>query len=255
MTNVPALLTLYRQLHLYVGLLDEVDTPHARSLCMAMASAGESKRAAQFVHERHRRQFLLAHGLVRAALSKVVPEVAPAEWDFLADHYGRPYIVAPVGAGSLHFSLSHTEGCVACAISTCESVGVDVQATENFDAFLDIAEGSFSLNEIAALLRAPPQERQDLFFDLWTLKEAYIKARGMGLHLPLDGFSIMIGLGTSIGITFSPGFGDSADRWRFSRVLPSPRHKLAIADGSGLPGGLAVINQPWPLPSKSSREV
>jgi 4'-phosphopantetheinyl transferase len=252
MTGVPALATLDRHLHLYVGLLDEVDTPHVRSLCAAMASAAESKRAAGFVHEQHRRQFLLAHGFLRAALSKVVPEVAPAEWDFLADHYGRPFIVAPVGAGSLHFSLSHTEGCVACTISTCESVGVDVQVTENFDGLLDLAESTFSRNEIAALLRAPPQERQDLFFDLWTLKEAYIKARGMGLHLPLDSFSITIGSGTSIGITFPPGVGDSAARWRFSRASPSPRHKLAIADGSGLSGGLAVITQPWPLPSISS---
>jgi 4'-phosphopantetheinyl transferase len=141
-----------------------------------------------------------------------------------------------------------TEGLVACVISPCEAVGVDVEATDRCNSPLAIAEHFFSPDEIKALLGLPPREQTDRFYDYWTLKEAYIKARGMGLRLPLDRFSMLVGLDRRIEITFAPDFGDDADRWYFFQVSPSRRHRLAVADGSGLPGGLPIIFQAWPLP-------
>jgi 4'-phosphopantetheinyl transferase len=101
--------------------------------------------------EQHRRQFALSHGLVRAAPSRLVPAIHPAAWCFEPDRYGRPMIAGPVGAGLLHFSLSHTRGCVACVISPFRAVGVDVEETSRRDRLLAIAEHCFSSEEVATL--------------------------------------------------------------------------------------------------------
>jgi 4'-phosphopantetheinyl transferase superfamily protein len=96
-----------------------------------------------------------------------------------------------------------------------------------------------------------PYRRQDLvdrFFDCWTLREAYLKARGMGLSLPLDQFSIFISSNQTVEIRFAPGVSDDARRWRFMKSSPSLGHRLAVADGSGLPGGLPIVVRPWPFP-------
>jgi 4'-phosphopantetheinyl transferase len=106
---------------------------------------------------------------------------------------------------------------------------------------------SFSPQEIAILRTLRLPARIDRFFEYWTLKEAYVKARGMGLSLPLNQFSILISSNHNIRITFAPSVSDDPQRWRFTLKSPSPRHKLAIADGSGLPGGLPIVVQPSPL--------
>lgn len=234
-------------IHLYLGLLDDVDRPHIRDACLAILSQDERERTERFVLERHRRQFLLAHGLVRVALSRHVAAVSPTAWSFVTDRYGRPFVASPQTDRRLYFSLSHTEGCVACAISTTKCVGIDVEATDRACSHLAIAEFAFSPAEVAALRALPPDEQPDRFFDYWTLKEAYIKARGMGLHLPLDQFSIIIAAERKIEISFVPGFDDDTRRWRFMQTSPAHRIKLAVADGSGHHGGLPVIIQPWPL--------
>jgi 4'-phosphopantetheinyl transferase len=234
--------------HLYCGLLDTVDTPAARSVSMATLSRAEKQRVGRCTHEFKQRQYVLAHGLVRAALSRVEPAVDAADWIFHINRYGRPLIVGPVGTRQLHFSMSHTEGCIACAISPCEAVGVDVEKIGRTVSVLAIAETWFSAVEVAALRALPPAEQTDRFFDNWTLKEAYLKARGMGLNLPLDQFSISVQPGHNIRIEFAPGFEDVPTRWHFTRGRPSQLHRLAIADGSGVPGGLPIVTEPWPLP-------
>src|SRR4051794_40261265 len=105
------------RIELYFGLIDAVDTPQAYKTCFASLSPSERQRAECFVFERHRRQYIFAHGLLRIALSSFVPEVEPSDWRFMANRYGRPFILTPTIPTTLHFSLSHTEGCVACVVS------------------------------------------------------------------------------------------------------------------------------------------
>ena len=112
---------------------------------------------------------------------------------------------------------------------------------------------TFSLEEIDALRNVSPSELVDRFFDYWTLKEAYLKARGVGLNLPLDQFSILISSGQKIGIRFMPGMADDPRRWHFTRCTASARYRLAIADGSGVAGGLPLVVQPWPANRMVSR--
>ena len=143
-------------------------------------------------------------------------------------------------------SLSHTEGCIACVVSGCEAVGVDVENVHARLPLLEIAASHFSAEEIDALQGLHPDNVADGFFDYWTLKEAYLKARGIGISLPLNRFSMLISP-DKIGIRFGPGMSDDSEKWHFTRSSPSAKHRLAIADGSGMADGLPIVVQPWPL--------
>jgi 4'-phosphopantetheinyl transferase len=232
-------------IHIFLGSLDDVDIPDIRSACAELLCPGERQQAERFTSDRRRREYVLAHGLVRAALSRFAPEVAPPAWRFARSRYGRPFIASPQSGEPLHFSLSHTDGFVACAVSSCERIGIDVETTDRQTAHLEIARTFFSSAELACLMSLPPAQQKDRFFDIWTLKEAYVKARGMGLQLGLDRFSIHVTPPRKLAITFSRDFGDDPKSWRFSLFSPSPRHRLAVAGGSGR--SLPLVFQPWPV--------
>jgi 4'-phosphopantetheinyl transferase len=106
----------------------ELATPRRRTYaaCFGTLCSAEKQRAQRLAFEHHRRQLIFARGL-RLALSSSAPQVKPSEWSFVANHYGRPCVAAPAIAQTLYFSLSHTEGCVACVASGCETVGFDVE--------------------------------------------------------------------------------------------------------------------------------
>jgi 4'-phosphopantetheinyl transferase len=234
-------------IHVFLGSLDDVDISDIQSACTELLCASERQQAERFTSDRRRREYVLAHGLVRAALSRFAPQVAPTAWRFTRNRYGRPFISLPQTAEPLHFSLSHTDGFVACAVSPCERVGIDVEATDRPAAYLEIASAFFSTAELADLMSLPPAQQKERFFDIWTLKEAYAKARGMGLQLRLDQFSMHFAPQRKPRITFSRDLPDGPESWRFSQFSPSPRHRLAVADGSGC--GLPLISQPWPIRS------
>ena len=234
-------------IELYVGLIEAIGTEEILEACRTPLSAEEQHRAGRFVQERHRRLYIFAHGLLRFALSNWAPAVGPADWSFAADRHGRPFVAGPIVAEPVYFSLSHTEGCVACVISRVEAVGVDVERVEPRDSLWETAQQVFAAEEIATMRGLPPGAFIDRFFDCWTLKEAYLKARGLGLRLPLDQFAIEPS-GARIAISFTREIDDDARRWHFTSCSPSAQHRLAIADGSGTPGGLPIVMRPWPVP-------
>ncbi|MBR0831013.1 4'-phosphopantetheinyl transferase superfamily protein [Bradyrhizobium manausense] len=234
---------------LHVWLIEAVDSDEAREACRAMLSANERQRADRFVFERHRREFIHAHGMLRLALSQAAPDVAPSDWSFATGPHGRPYVAGPARPMALHFNLTHTEGCVACVVSGHEAVGVDVEQITPRRARMETAEGVFSPDELASLRDIATDQFVSRFFDYWTLKEAYLKARGIGLHLlPLDRFSMRLGA-DGVGIHFDPEIDDDPRKWRFTQSSPSPVHRLAVADGSGVAGGLAIRTHS-PLPPR-----
>jgi 4'-phosphopantetheinyl transferase len=236
------------RIELYIGLLDAVDTAQGHTTCFATLSLPERRRAQRFALRCHQRQYVFAHGLLRFALSNYVPQIGPSEWSFEIDQYGRPFVAAPAIARNVYFSLSHTEGCVTCILSGHKAIGVDVEHVRERVFLIETARSTFSSEEIDTLRALSPNEFADRFFDYWTLKEAYLKARGSGLNFPLDKFSILIS-SNEIGIRFMPGVTKDSWRWHFSKSSPSPSHRLAIADGSGVTGGLPIILRPWPLPT------
>jgi len=150
----------------------------------SVLDAEERARAARFALERDRIDFVVAHGLLRRVLARCTGQTARA-LQFSVGAHGRPEL-APRG---VRFSLSHTRGLVGCAITAANDVGFDIEAVRA-PAPLEMAEQVFTAAERLALEGRPPQQRDDHFYALWTLKESYIKGRGMGLALPLHSFTV-----------------------------------------------------------------
>jgi 4'-phosphopantetheinyl transferase len=221
----------------HVDLLDPAAPDAAARLeeYRALLSADERERMARFVLDRDRRRFLLTRALVRTTLSRYAP-VAPGGWAFIANVHGRPEILdRPRGVPDLRFNLSHTEGLIACAVTIGREVGIDV---EHIGRRLthDVAGRFFAPREVRDLHALPADAQPKVFFDYWTLKEAYIKARGLGLALPLGDFAFT--LGDTPAITFEPSLQDDPATWQFAQAWPTPQHRLGLAvrrEGADLP--------------------
>lgn len=190
-------------------------------------SRDEQQKLGRFTLEAPRLQYLTARAMLRTTLSRYA-DVDPRSWIFAANAYGRPRIAAPAVDGNLHFNVSHCDGLVAIAVARTEDIGIDV---ENVTRRLDIdrlAPFVFADAECAALATVPAADRRDHFFAYWTLKEAYVKARGMGLSLDLKGCAFELADPHPL-VTFNARCPDASSRWRFWRYSLVPRFALALA--------------------------
>ena len=199
-----------------------------RQRLRAFLSDEERDREQRFHFDEDRLAFLVAHGLVRMALSRYAA-VAPVEWTFSADSYGKPSVATP--ASTLSFSLSHTRRLVACAVVRGRPVGVDVEDASR-PAPLEIAERYFVPEERRDICATDPDQRTRRFFEYWTLKEAYVKACGLGLSLPLDRFEFRRDAEGSWRIAFAPPPLDDEAAWWF-HAWSTPTHQAAIALRTG----------------------
>jgi len=188
-------------------------------------SACEMERFQRFRLDRDRQLFLVAHALLRSTLS-LYADVEPAAWQFRAGSHARPEIVAP--RVPLRFSLAHTSGMAACAVTLEHDIGIDVEEISG-DARMEVADRCFSLAELADLGRVSADRRAARFFEYWTLKEAYLKARGVGLSVPLDGFSLRQDVDNSWRIIFESPMNDDPARWSFWSRRVGESHQAALA--------------------------
>ncbi len=216
---------------------DEPEAWTQQEAYRALLSPDEHERMARLVFERDRRSFLITRALVRTMLSRYAP-VRPAAWAFIENVHGRPEILdRPRGVPDLRFNLSHTDGLIACAVTIGREVGVDVEHTRRRLTH-DVAGRFFAPREVTDLKALPADQQDTVFFDYWTLKEAYIKARGFGLALPLADFAFTLAPPSAPRITFEPSLEDDPATWQFVQDWPTPVHRLALAvrrDGPDLP--------------------
>jgi len=214
-----------------LGAPEEADDARA-TRALALLDADERARLSRLRDGADARRYLFAHALARTMLTRYAPEVPPEGWRFRLGAHGRPEIADAPGA--LRFNLSHTAGLVACAVAHGRDVDVGVDVEHLYprgwgdEACLEIAAAHFAPAEAAALAAAPADARRALFFELWTLKEAYAKARGFGLALPLASFSFEPRT-PEVRLRCAPDVDEDPDGWRFERLRPTPRHALAVA--------------------------
>lgn len=182
----------------------------------------------RFDHDRH--LYLVAHALNRVVLSRYSTGVDPAMWRFVTNEYGRPELAPSMPfANRLRFNISHTHGLVACIVTDGIDCGVDVEQTRPMDDLWAIARSVFAERELADLRTLQVLDQEPRFYDYWTLKESYIKARGMGLSLPLQAFSFRFANGELQGVQFDASLNDDATHWQFQVAqAASEDHKLAI---------------------------
>jgi 4'-phosphopantetheinyl transferase len=195
---------------------------------VAFLASDEIDRYRRYLAPEAAQTFLAARVLLRSILSSYVG-LEPEAWRFEANPWGRPRIANPGTPSGLFFNLSHKPGFVACLVGSGRDLGVDVEdLSVNRPHLFQIVERFFSPSE-AAGLRALPAERQaQRFYELWTLKEAYIKARGLGLSLGLSRFSFSVE-GDRALVRFDPGFDDDPGTWDFRLFRLRSPHLISTA--------------------------
>lgn len=192
-------------------------------VCEAVLSEDEKKRLQTLRFERHRREYLTTRALLRTALSRGTI-ITPDTWRFAENAYGKPAIVPDCG---LRFNLSNCLELVVCAISNGHEVGVDLEPFERGAEIASIADTVFSRLECEQIEDLPQRDQADRALTLWTLKEAYVKARGKGLSLALRDFSFVFDVTGDIHLEIASHLEDKSERWRFC-LLDLAQHRLAL---------------------------
>jgi 4'-phosphopantetheinyl transferase len=199
-----------------------LDGAAERALALTCLSDTEAEHAATIDLPLARNEFLAARMLARVALASCLG-IPPQRIEFVRGVAGKPKIGAPRAEPAVRFNLSHTRGLVACAVTRIGDIGVDVEEVRAVP--LDVAETLFAPPEIEALRALPSDERQEAAAVLWTLKEAFVKARGDGLSLPLDAFAI----GHAPPRLLPWGaLRRETTRWRLACLSPTQTHRLAV---------------------------
>jgi 4'-phosphopantetheinyl transferase len=197
------------------------------SAYLQLLSEPEQAQWRRFLVNDARLQYLVTRALVRTTLSRYA-DVPARAWQFETNAYGRPHISQPLASFNLRFNLSNTTGLVACAVATDCEIGIDVENTKRTVDADELAPTVFAPAELADFREAGLEDRRDRFFSYWTLKESYIKARGMGLSLPLDAFWFELG-GASPLLCVTDRCPDIPGRWRFYQHAPTSEHMMAVA--------------------------
>jgi 4'-phosphopantetheinyl transferase len=255
-----------KPIHLWYAHPEDL-TEAVTQACAPLLSEDERAQWQTFRFDRHRREYLTTRALVRTALSHYHP-LAPEAWRFETNPYGKPTVDPDCG---LRFNLSNSPGLVVCLIAQGAEVGVDAEAIERAEKVSELAPEVLSPLELVQLeaLRGP--ERLDRVLSLWTLKEAYIKARGVGLSLPLNKISFLFGGVEGIRMELDPSLGtEPGSRWQFCLVKHAGHCIALMAEWANVPElqvwearpllapptRLAAVGELWfPVSTVSSRAL
>jgi 4'-phosphopantetheinyl transferase len=210
--------------HLRIVRLEASEENFQRSL--AWLSADETARAKRFYFERHSRAFILGRAALRALLASYLG-IPPAEVRFLYGPQGKPALADP--SSSLRFNVTNSGNLAAYAFTTGCEIGIDVEKHRTLHDFENIARRFFSPEETAELLELPSAEKTTAFFNCWSRKEAYIKAMGGGLSIPLDSFRVTLRPGVDARMVSIGGSEDAGRRWTLKAFDPAPEYAGAIA--------------------------
>ena len=203
----------------------------------SVLSDDELAQYRRFHFARDARDYAAAHALLRHTLSRDGDRV-PEQWRFDRTTKGKPFLI-DAGDAPASFSLSHTHGMVACAVTNGADVGVDVECIDRDVNTADIAARFFAPAETVHLMQLDADARRDRFFDLWTLKEAIVKALGTGMAMSLNRLAFAVGDEGVVGLE-APADVDAA-AWQFGLFAPSPRHRLAVASRKPRSGSARLI--------------
>jgi 4'-phosphopantetheinyl transferase len=223
----PADLTLSSaEVHVWRAALDPVMECVER--LQRSLSVDERQRAARFYFPRDRRRFIVARGILRDILGRYL-RVPPPDVQFCYSAYGKPALANGPDEDVLRFNLSHSHETALFAITRGREIGVDIEYLRREIACEEIAERFFSAQERADLRALPAALKQQAFFNCWTRKEAYIKAHGEGLSLPLDQFDVSLAPGEPAALLATRSDPDEALRWSLQALATGPCYIAAVA--------------------------
>jgi 4'-phosphopantetheinyl transferase len=191
----------------------------------AVLDAEERSRAEAFRFERDRRSFVAAHAALRLLLEEHYGRPAAA-WRFARETLGRPVIADPPPGRDPRISLTHTHGLAAAAVCEGREIGVDAERIDPARVDPEALDAFLAAEEAEVVRATPAAERVERFFAFWTLREALLKARGLGLTQPLSSFALAL---SPDRLTRTDPALLPRGIWRFERRRPSPEHLLALA--------------------------
>ncbi len=164
---------------------------------------------------------------MRQTLSRY-SDTPAADWRFAVGAHGKPSVAAP--AFPLAFNLSHTRGLAAVAVAPAGRVGCDVEHTGRRGRLEAIARRFFTPAELVTFEGLDEAGKRSRFFDIWTLKEAYTKARGLGFHLPTTSYAVLGGQGGALALRVAARAEEpTPEIWRFHLGQLGAHHRVALA--------------------------
>lgn len=232
---------LAREAHVWFTVPEAVRDHATLADCRAILCDEERERYRRFLFPADRHRFLVSHALVRRVLSRYL-DLAPADWTFHNGPHGRPEISNP-GLPALRFNLTHTDGLAACIVTLGNECGIDAERVTARHNPVGVAQRMFSAPEAGQVQRLDGREQLECFFRGWTLREAYVKARGIGISFPTRKLHFVIDERENIQVRFADGIDDTGRRWQFQLLYPTPQHIAALALGLDDVGDRKIVSR------------
>jgi 4'-phosphopantetheinyl transferase len=214
------------EVHVWRAALDQA-MPQVQSLLCTL-TPGERARASRFHFHKDREHFIVARGLLRTILGRYL-NVRPGRLRFRYSLYGKPSLAEEFGGDTLRFNVSHSRGLALYALTRDREIGVDLEYIDPDLAHEQIAERFFSPREVIMLRALPTDTQKEAFFNCWSRKEAYVKAVGDGLAIPLDQFDVSLAPQEPAQILSIRGDPQGAARWTLKRLMPAKGYVGALA--------------------------
>jgi len=207
-----------------------LDPPASRLQTLKHTLAPEERsRASQFRFAIHSTRFIAARGILREILGRYLGR-EPRSVRFAYNGYGKPFLVEEAGDDPIFFNVTHSEDLALYAFTRLGDIGIDVeQITAEAKDYENLARRFFSAAELQQLHAVPPEHHQTAFFNGWTRKEAYIKARGLGLSLDLRLFDVVLTPGMSAALLATRETRQEPSRWSLHALAPGPGFIAALA--------------------------
>ena len=206
------------EVHIWLGALDV--QPKRLLELRAVLQPDEVARADRLLQAHHRVHSAAARGYLRMLLGRYLG-VAPRSVELQFNAFGKPSLAGAFAASDLRFNISHSHGLALFAFARGRELGVDIEKIRPDFASVEIAGRFFSAAESARLRSLGPEQRPQAFFECWTRKEAYIKARGDGLSHRLDSFEVAFGPGVAPAILAASDDADATARWAVHDLQPT----------------------------------
>lgn len=216
------------RIDLWSVLTDQAASPDLLDRYRELLSPDERQQERRLRLDRVKHEFLVTRALVRTVLSGYL-EMPPEAIVFTRSNRGKPAVASRVNARSVQFNLSHTRGLVVCAVTTGCEIGVDAEPLDRRSSCLELAARFFAPTEFAAIRATRVEEQQRMFLRFWTLKEAFIKAEGLGLSAPLDQFWFTLTDGAPSEISFAMAGPLQERPWQFAEIRLAEAYQVALA--------------------------
>jgi len=190
-------------------------------------SGDEQERAGRFHFERDRRRFIVARAALRTILGQY-EQLEPGRLQFRYGPQGKPFLADQPEHNELRFNIAHSHELALLGFTRGRELGVDLEYIRPLKDLNQIAARFFSARENATLKKLPSSQKQVAFYTCWTRKEAYIKAIGEGLSMPLDAFDVSLGPDAPAALISVRDDPDEARRWSMQALQPAPNYIAAF---------------------------